>query len=65
MARILLAEDDDNVRAFVVRALEMAGHTVSFAEDGGLALEALLSGLASLEWTEPMKMIDPDPCAYI
>ena len=41
MARILVAEDDDNVRAFVVRALEMAGHTVSFAEDGGLALEAV------------------------
>lgn len=41
MARILVAEDDDNVRAFVVRALEMAGHEVSFAEDGGLALEAV------------------------
>lgn len=41
MARILVAEDDDNVRAFVVRALEMAGHAVSFAEDGGLALEAV------------------------
>lgn len=41
MARILVAEDDDNVRAFVVRALEMSGHSVSFAEDGGLALEAV------------------------
>lgn len=41
MARILVAEDDDNVRAFVVRALEMSGHEVSFAEDGGLALEAV------------------------
>ncbi|WP_116652811.1 response regulator [Pelagibacterium sediminicola] len=41
MARILVAEDDDNVRAFVVRALEMSGHVVSFAEDGGLALEAV------------------------
>lgn len=41
MARILVAEDDDNVRAFVVRALEMSGHKVSFAEDGGLALEAV------------------------
>ncbi len=41
MARILVAEDDDNVRAFVVRALEMSGHTVIEAEDGGLALESV------------------------
>ena len=39
MARILVAEDDTNVRAFVVRALEMHGHSVTEAEDGGLALE--------------------------
>lgn len=41
MATILVAEDDDNVRAFVSRALEMKGHDVTQAEDGGLALEAL------------------------
>lgn len=41
MARILVAEDDDNVRAFVVRALEMSGHEVVYAEDGGLALEIM------------------------
>ncbi|WP_196260649.1 response regulator [Pelagibacterium limicola] len=41
MAKILVAEDDDNVRAFVVRALEMVGHEVIYAEDGGLALEAV------------------------
>ena len=39
MARILLAEDDDNVREFVARALEHAGHVVTRAEDGGLAAE--------------------------
>lgn len=39
MARILVAEDDDNVRAFVVRALQMSGHEVTEASDGGLALE--------------------------
>ncbi|MBN14749.1 response regulator [Pelagibacterium nitratireducens] len=39
MARILVAEDDDNVRAFVTRALEMSGHEVIDASDGGLALE--------------------------
>ena len=41
MARILVAEDDDNVRAFVVRALEMSGHEVLEASDGGLALEVM------------------------
>lgn len=42
MPRILVAEDDDNVRAFVVRALEIAGHEVIAASDGGLAAEVLL-----------------------
>lgn len=41
MARILLAEDDDNVRQFVSRALRHAGHDVVEAEDGGLASEIL------------------------
>ena len=39
MAAILLAEDDDNVRQFVARALEHQGHAVTVAEDGGLAAE--------------------------
>lgn len=39
MARILLAEDDDNVREFVLRALRHAGHEVVAAEDGGIAAE--------------------------
>ena len=39
MARILVAEDDDNVRAFVVRALIHMGHEVTEAEDGGIATE--------------------------
>ena len=39
MARILVAEDDDSVRAFVVSALTMKGHEVVAAEDGGLAAE--------------------------
>lgn len=43
MARILVAEDDDNVRSFVVRALQMSGHEVSDASDGGLALETVLA----------------------
>ena len=39
MARILVAEDDDNVRAFVIRALTHVGHDVTEAEDGGIAAE--------------------------
>ena len=38
-SEILLAEDDDNVREFVARALEHAGHAVTRAEDGGIAAE--------------------------
>jgi len=41
MATILLAEDDDSVRAFVTRALESDGHSVKVAEDGGEAMEIL------------------------
>jgi DNA-binding response OmpR family regulator len=39
MARILVAVDDDNVRAFVTRALTHVGHDVTEAEDGGIAAE--------------------------
>jgi len=39
MARILVAEDDPSVRAFVVSALTMNGHEVVAEEDGGLAAE--------------------------
>lgn len=44
MAHILLTEDDEAVRAFVRRALEIDGHDVTLAEDGGAALEILQSG---------------------
>jgi len=39
MARILLAEDDDSVRAFVARALQHVGHDVVEAEDGDIAAD--------------------------
>jgi two-component system, cell cycle response regulator CpdR len=42
MARILVAEDDEPVRVFVRKALEMDGHIVTTAEDGGLALDVLI-----------------------
>lgn len=39
--RILLTEDDDSVRIFVSRALELDGHQVDVATDGLEALERL------------------------
>jgi len=41
MARILLTEDDESVRAFVARALRMDGHEVLTAEDGAEGLAVL------------------------
>lgn len=41
MARILVAEDDPSVRAFVVSALTMKGHEVVAEDDGGLAAETV------------------------
>lgn len=41
MADILLAEDDEAVRSFVKRALELDGHTVTAQEDGAAAAETL------------------------
>ncbi len=40
-ARVLLTEDDEAVRAFVRRALELDGHTVTTAEDGADSLAIL------------------------
>ncbi|MAZ02685.1 MAG: response regulator [Sneathiella sp.] len=44
MARILLAEDDDNLRPFLARSLENAGHEVLAFSDGEDALPALNVG---------------------
>jgi DNA-binding response OmpR family regulator len=41
MARILVTEDDDSVRAFVARALTLDGHQIDTAEDGADALDRL------------------------
>ena len=41
MARILIAEDEEALRALVGRALVEAGHTVAAAADGGEALDVL------------------------
>jgi two-component system, cell cycle response regulator CpdR len=42
MARILIAEDDEPVRGFVKRALEMDGHQVIAEADGAAALDRLV-----------------------
>jgi len=41
VARILIAEDEEALRAFVARALTMDGHEVTATEDGGEALDVL------------------------
>lgn len=41
MAKILLTEDDDAVRAFVARALEMDGHEIIQAQDGEDGFDSL------------------------
>ena len=41
MARILIAEDEEPLRVFIVRALVMDGHEVVATADGGEALDAL------------------------
>jgi two-component system cell cycle response regulator CpdR len=41
MARILIAEDDDSMRHFLVRALQKAGHEVFAVSNGAAALPAL------------------------
>jgi two-component system, cell cycle response regulator CpdR len=41
MARILLVDDEEPVRVFLKRGLEMNGHAVSLATDGGDGLDRL------------------------
>ncbi|MFM9976039.1 MAG: response regulator [Beijerinckiaceae bacterium] len=43
MARILIAEDDEPVRNFVKRAMEMDGHSVAAEPDGAAALDRLVA----------------------
>ena len=52
MFRILLAEDDDSLRAFLSRALERAGYSVRACPDGETALEALEEGPYDLLLTD-------------
>ena len=52
MARILLAEDDDDMRRFLVKALERAGHEVVGFDNGAGAYERLREEPFSLLLTD-------------
>lgn len=49
MARILVTDDDDAVRAPLLRALQIDGHMVSEARDGAEALDLLTAAEASFD----------------
>lgn len=42
LGRILVADDEPRIRSFVGRALNAAGYDIDFAEDGAMALHAVL-----------------------
>jgi two-component system, cell cycle response regulator CpdR len=52
LARILVAEDDQAVSAFVTRALQHRGHEVTTAADGSIALGALAGARFDLLLTD-------------
>ncbi len=73
MTRILLTEDDASLRLFLSRALTQAGHAVTQAEDGYVALAALerdrfdllltdivMPGLDGIELAQRARAIAPD-----
>ena len=52
MARILLAEDDDDMRRFLVKALDRAGHDVTDFDNGASAYDRLREEPFSLLLTD-------------
>jgi DNA-binding response OmpR family regulator len=52
MARIILAEDDEPLRAGLTLVLESAGHQVEAVPDGSAALDALNHEMADLVVTD-------------
>jgi two-component system, cell cycle response regulator CpdR len=49
MARILLADDEEPVRGFLKRGLELDGHQITTAIDGGDALDRLNEGQGAFD----------------
>lgn len=67
MPRILIVEDDDDVRALIAHKLRRAGHEVSEAGDGEAGLAAatqLQPDLLVLDWMMP-KLTGIEVCASI
>ena len=67
MSRILIVEDDDDVRALIAHKLRRAGHEVSEAGDGLEGLEvarASVPDLVVLDWMMP-KLTGVEVCAQI
>ena len=67
MSRILIVEDDDDVRALIAHKLRRAGHDVSEAGDGLEGLEvarASVPDLVVLDWMMP-KLTGVEVCAQI
>ena len=52
MAKIILAEDDEDMRRFLVRALERAGHAVISFGEGASAFEEIKQGSFDLLLTD-------------
>ncbi len=49
MARVLVADDEDSMRALVARAIAMDGHDITTAADGAEALELLGSAQTAFD----------------
>lgn len=73
MARILVIEDDDSVRAVVCRALQRVGHTVYEGVDGGdgfdhairhkmdlVITDLVMPNQEGIETIQRLKRLDPD-----
>ena len=71
--RILVVDDDEGVRRFIVERLEMIGYSVSEASDGPSGLELLkaaapdllivdfaMAGMTGLEVAEAARLVAPD-----
>ena len=52
MAKIILAEDDDDMRRFLVKALEKAGHEVTSFGEGASAFEEIKQSTFDLLLTD-------------
>ena len=52
MAKIILAEDDDDMRRFLVKALERAGHQVTAFGEGASAFEEIKQNTFDLLLTD-------------